>query len=103
LSEFAELEDVATYIFTWHSMIDSYSCAKCVALNGREYREQDLFAPVLVDPEFGPIWDLNADHSLAHGRTKYNCRCQLTVRVEFDWSKWEVLQEIQETMRLVKA
>jgi hypothetical protein len=69
------------YVFVWHSFMDARSCLKCGALNGREYRDQDLFSPVLVDPEFGPIWDLNQNRSLMHGASG-TCRCFLEVTVE---------------------
>ena len=77
----SELKDVICYVFVWHTL-GSNPCPKCLALNGRQYRGQDLFAPVLVDPEFGPIWDLNADHSLMHGGSGKNCNCFLEVRIE---------------------
>jgi hypothetical protein len=40
--------------------------------------DQDIFQNVLWDVFWGNIWNLDADHSLAHP----NCRCQLAVRVE---------------------
>lgn len=80
---------VFSYVFIWHSYVDARSCPKCVALNGREYHGQDLFASVLVDPEFGPIWDLEADRSLMHGGSG-TCRCGLEVQVEsFDLTQLE--------------
>ena len=92
-----KLQDVATYIFTWFSLSDA--CRKCRALNGRDFHDQDLFQEVLWDPVWGDLWDLNADHSLAHGREQHNCRCQLTVRVEFDWSKWRELNDFRNAIR----
>jgi len=87
----AESEKVCSYVFIWHSMIDARSCDKCRALNGRIYKGQDLFAPQLVDPEFGPIWDLDNDMPLTHP----NCRCALEVRIEsFDLSKIPELNEV---------
>ena len=93
----SELEGIATYIFTWFSHADA--CKKCLALNGRDFHDQDLFQEVLWDPIWGDLWDLNADHSLAHGRQQYNCRCQLTVRVEFDWSKWQELTDFRSALK----
>lgn len=69
------------YVFVWHSMVDARSCKKCVALNGRQYHGQDLFASVLVDPAFGPVWSLDGDFSLVHGGAP-TCRCRLEVKVE---------------------
>ena len=98
MSEPIELEGIATYIFTWFSHLDAKACSKCRSLNRRDYRDQNIHQEVLWDPWYGNIWDLDADHSLAHGVKQYNCRCQLTVRVEFDWSKWRALQELRETI-----
>ena len=63
-------------VFAWHALNDA--CPKCRALNGKEWRNQDLFQNVLWDAIWGDIWDLVADHTLAHP----NCRCQLEVRFE---------------------
>ena len=67
------------YVFTWHCLSDA--CPKCQRLNGREWRDQDLFGDVLWDPFEGDVWDLTGDGSLAHP----NCRCQLEVRVIIDY------------------
>jgi len=87
-------DDAISYVFMWHSLSDA--CEKCRHLNGREWRDQDLFQQVLWDPIWGNLWNLDTDQKLTHP----NCRCQLEVRVEFDWSKWEEFQELQETIGL---
>lgn len=89
----SDFEKIVTYIFVWHCLSDA--CEKCRALNGREWREQSIFQNTLWDMFFGDIWDLNVDHSLAHP----NCRCQLEVRVETDWSEWKELIDINEFLR----
>lgn len=91
MSEPEQLKGVATYIFTWQALSDA--CPKCRSLNGKEYRDQNIYQNTLWDVIWGDIWDLNADHSLTHP----NCRCQLTVRVDFDWSKWNAFKELNET------
>jgi len=93
-----EFEDIATYIFTWHAFSDA--CRKCRYLDGKEWSDQDLFQEVLWDPIWGDIWDLDAGHSLAHGREQYNCRCQLTVRVEK--IEFEQLSDVQELNDLLE-
>jgi len=80
-------EDYITYIFAWHAHGDELTCEKCRHLNGREWREQDIFQQVLWDPIGGDVWNLDEDHSVAHGKGQYNCRCQLTVRVEIHIEK----------------
>lgn len=91
----SELEGIATYIFTWFSLSDA--CPKCRSLNGRDYHDQNIYQNTLWDVHWGDIWDLNADRSLMHGGSG-TCRCQLTVRVEFDWSKWRALEEMREVL-----
>ena len=80
-----------SYVFAWHSLSDA--CPKCQRLNGREWRDQDLFANRLYDVFEGDIWDLDASHTLAHP----NCRCQLEVRVimgEVKIPEWQELAEL---------
>lgn len=93
----SELEDIATYIFMWNSLSDA--CPKCRSLNMREYRDQSIYQNVLWDSWYGNVWDLNRDRSLMHGASG-TCRCQLTVRVEFDWSNWDALKEMHEAHSL---
>jgi len=69
------------YVFTWHALSDC--CPKCRHLNGKEYRDQDLFQNTLWDVFWGDIWDLDADHTLVHP----NCRCQLELRVDVNLNK----------------
>ncbi|MDH5786972.1 MAG: hypothetical protein OEZ40_01590 [Candidatus Bathyarchaeota archaeon] len=86
------------YIFMWHSLSDA--CPKCTSLNGREWTEQSIFQETLWDVFYGDIWNLDAGHSLAHGKAQYNCRCQLTVRVEVDITKLEEYKALREQLRV---
>ena len=61
------------YIFTWHALSDA--CPKCRSLNGKEYRNPDVYRSTVWDAVWGDIWHLDRGHSLAHP----NCRCQLEV------------------------
>lgn len=67
---------LVTYTFVWHSLSDA--CPKCQDLNGRQFFEQDIFQNTLKDSVYGDIWNLDADHTLAHP----NCRCQLEVHAK---------------------
>lgn len=96
-----DIDDLFSYVFIWQALSDA--CPKCQALNGREYRGQDAFAPELVDPEFGPIWDLNANHSLAHGSQEYNCRCHLEVKAFVELGEWQPYAELQEHLRGIRS
>ena len=78
-----------TYILTWHACSDA--CTKCQHLNGREYRDQDIFQQTVWDSIWGNIWHLDEGHSLAHP----NCRCQLEVRVEVDLNQFPEIQELK--------
>lgn len=91
------IDEAITYIFKWNALSDA--CPKCRRLNGREFYDQDINQGVLWGLGEGEIWNLDADHSMAHCKhSACNCRCQLAVRVECDWSKWEPLKELQQTL-----
>lgn len=90
--------DYLSYFFKWNALSDA--CPTCRSLNGKEYVNQDIYQEYLWDPIWGNIWDFWADNSMAHGQERYNCRCQLAVRVEFDitkWSGYEALTNLIET------
>jgi len=67
--------DGVSFIFRWIAFPGC--CRKCSFLNGRIWINQDVFQPVLLDSEFGPIWDLDRDVSLAHP----HCKCSLDVEI----------------------
>jgi hypothetical protein len=94
----SEAEELVTYVFTWHALSDA--CPKCQNLNGKEWHDQDIFQEILWDPIWGNLWNLDLNHSLAHGRKQYNCRCQLEVRVEFHPEEIKELNTLQDLMRL---
>ena len=70
----------AVFEFTWlASGFDP--CPKCRALNGRSYIIDDIFQPELEDAEYGPVWNLDTDTSMAHP----NCHCFVAIElVELD-------------------
>lgn len=78
----SKMSEAITYVFRWRTAGDERVCPVCAPLNEREWTQQDLFQPMLFDEVSGmPIWNLDADHSLAHGDEPYNCRCHLEVEV----------------------
>jgi hypothetical protein len=83
----SELEGIVTYTFKWISTVDARTCRKCRGLHGYVFQGQDLFQNVLWHPIWGDVWDLDADHSLAHGNQPHNCRCRLHVDAMVDLSK----------------
>jgi len=93
-------EEEISYVFAWHALSDA--CPICRSLNGQEFRDQNLFQEKVWSPIWGDIWDLNADHSLAHGEHQYNCRCQLEVRVEFDITEIEEYNTFEDLLRLFR-
>jgi len=64
------------YVFVWHALRDA--CPKCRSLSEQEFHDQDIYQHTVFSVIWGDIWDLDADHTLAHP----NCRCQLEVRVD---------------------
>jgi len=87
------MSEPISYVFSWRALSDA--CPKCQALNGQEWNDQDLFQNTLWDPIYGDIWNLDADHTLAHP----NCRCQLEVRVNFDITQLEEYVSFERLMK----
>jgi hypothetical protein len=85
--------------FVWRTYIDDRSCPKCKALDGREYIE-DLYEHILVDAQFGPVWDLDRDVSLMHGASG-TCRCRLEgmLDVKIDMTSINELKDIVERLK----
>ena len=92
-----DVDDAITYVFRWRTSRDEGVCSICGALDG-QIIYYNLFAPILVSDTHGPVWDLDRDHSLAHGYHRYNCRCNLEVEVEVDWNRIGAFQELRETL-----
>jgi len=91
----SNVDDALTYIFTWHSLSDA--CPKCRSLNGQEFHDQDLFQERLFSHIWGDIWNLDADHTLAHP----NCRCQLEVRVIVEIEELPEYNDLSELISLL--
>ena len=87
-----EVDSAFTYVFAWHALSDA--CPTCQALNGTEFYKQNIFQNTLWSAS-GDIWDLDNDKSLVHP----NCRCQLEVRVIFDWNKIREMGELQNVLQ----
>lgn len=96
----SNVDEYITYIFTWRTSRDERVCPICHPLDGQVIFF-DLFAPVLVSDTHGAVWDLNADHSLAHGVRRYRCRCSLDVDVEVDWDKIVEFNELKTNLELM--
>jgi hypothetical protein len=73
--------------------MDERTCAKCKALDNQTWAFPKLEG-VLIDSQFGPIYDLTADQPLTHP----NCRCFLEVRPLIELEKTDVYQETQEVL-----
>ena len=71
-----------TVTFTWNAMIDARSCNKCKALHGYSWTFIDEIPNFLDHPQFGPVWDLLVDRSMAHGFGEFNCRCTLLIALD---------------------
>ena len=68
--------------FTWQTTHTATTCQRCKALDGYEWVFTDEVPLALYHPQFGYVWDIMADHSLAHGPLTYNCRCTLDVFID---------------------
>jgi len=88
----SDVPDLFNYTFIWHALGDA--CQKCASLNGREYRDQDIFQPTLIDPTHGPVWNLDTNQPLTHP----NCRCHLEAKVILDFSRWKTAEDLRKAM-----
>jgi hypothetical protein len=83
-------EDWVTFEAVWHTAMDERTCEKCMRLEGQTWTFPKLEGP-LIDPRFGPVYDLSADLPLTHP----NCRCFLEIRPIVELEKSVLFQEIQ--------
>ena len=92
-------ESWVTYEFVWHTAMDDRVCPFCQRLEGEQWTS-DKLEGVLNHPEFGPVWDLDADVSLAHrGAPDFGCRCFLEVRPIVELEKIESFKILQSTLK----
>lgn len=84
------------YVFRWETVQDERVCPICSSLSGREWRNQDLFQPVLIG-DTDAVWDLDQDKPLTHP----NCRCRLHVEVNIDPNKNVSLQRVRRLLHRI--
>lgn len=82
-------EDGIFYEVTWH--VVTGACPDCLKLNGQTWTFPRL-AGTLLHPDFGAVWDLDADMSLMHPP---NCHCYLEITPYIDWEKNEVYKSLE--------
>lgn len=81
------------YIYKWR-MRDPNACDQCRRLNGKEWRDQDLFGSVIWDEIEGDVWNLDIGQPLTHGGTGANCRCTVEVKVIVDLSEIKSINDL---------
>ena len=79
-----------TFEAVWHTAMDERTCPKCMKLEGQTWTFPKLEGP-LVDPRFGPVYDLTLDQPLTHP----NCRCYLEIRPIVELEKTELFQVLK--------
>jgi len=89
-------ESWITYEAIWHTAMDERTCTKCMQLEGQTWTFPELKGP-LVDPRFGPVYDLDNDAPLTHP----NCRCFLEVRPIVELEKSDVFQSLNQMFQEV--
>ena len=82
-----------TFEAVWHTAMDERTCPKCMKLEGQTWTFPKLEGP-LVDPRFGPVYDLTLDQPLTHP----NCRCYLEIRPIVELEKTELFQVLKSTL-----
>jgi len=95
----SNVDEYITYIFTWRTSHDDRVCQWCNPLDGQVIFF-DLFSDILISDIAGPVWDLNADHSLLHGASG-TCRCSLDIEVEVDWERIAEFNELKTNLELM--
>ena len=95
------MSEAVSYTFVWHAFAGA--CPICQSLDGQEFKDQDLFANLLFDKTGKPIWNMDADHSLAHGYGKFNCKCQLEVQVHIDLTQVEELNAVKDSLMVMEG
>jgi hypothetical protein len=73
----------------WHAYSDA--CPKCLRLDGQVWTFPRLTG-ILGHPDFGAVYDLDADVSLTHP----NCRCYLEFAPSIDWEKTDVYNSLKD-------
>lgn len=79
----------------WYAYFDA--CKICQDLNGQVW-ETPRLTGVVMHPEYGPIYDLDADISLTHP----NCRCFIEFTPIIDFEKTAVFQLTQKMLAETK-
>jgi hypothetical protein len=80
---------------TWHSLTDA--CPKCRELDG-EVWTSSKFEGTLIHPNFGAVYDLDADVSLTHP----NCRCYLEIDPYVNLEETEIFKSLEPIFAEVK-
>jgi hypothetical protein len=86
-----------TITITWHSIPDKRRCKICEALEGYEWTFVDKLPPLVEHPQFGIVWNVEADSSVAHefqGGLAIHCRCYLTTEIDDS--------DLQENLEIIK-
>jgi hypothetical protein len=86
------LEDAMTYEFTWHTF-SVEPCGRCRDLENYTWTQSKLEG-VLIHPEQGEVWDLDADVSLMHGGSG-TCQCYLEINPYVDLEKTPLWNEVK--------
>jgi hypothetical protein len=81
------------YLYRWRTR-DTNACEQCSRLNGKEWRDQDLFGSVIWDEFEGDVWNLDLGQPLTHGGSGINCRCTIEVSVTVNLDEIKSLSDL---------
>ena len=68
--------------FRWFTVEDATSCKKCLVLSGYVWQFKDEMPSMLTHPQFGIVYNVAADQSLAHGLGVHYCRCRVITEID---------------------
>jgi len=87
-------------LFTWHTQNDGKVCPICQPLHEATWtfdtKLDRQFPRLLIHPVQGTVWDVDADEPRTHGDNSFNCRCWLSVEVDWSDIRSRILTKIKQ-------
>ncbi len=73
-----------TAIVTWVSIPDKKRCKTCEVLHDYQWVFEDTLPPLIQHPQFGIVWDVELNTSMAHEfpMPSIHCRCYLDIQID---------------------
>jgi len=103
----SEVLEGVTFIVTWISIPDQRRCKICEVLHGYQWTFENALPPLIQHSQFGIVWNVELDTSMAHEFTvpSIHCRCTLDVEIDVNPDKLEIdeLVSVAEARELLQG